>query len=193
MNTDTNIPAQRIAELTREHVAIVPYDPRWPQLYADEEMLLERSLPVDLVERIAHIGSTAIPGLCSKPIIDIQVEVADLDRVRKQVVPIMRDLGYEFIWRPTMGEQAPFYAWFIKRDARGQRTHHVHMVKPDAASSDRLVFRDFLRAHPEEAARYEELKRSLSQRFPNDRAAYTQGKTGFISAVIARARASGSR
>lgn len=193
MNADTNIPARRIAELTREHVAIVPYDPRWPEVYADEEMLLERSLPVDLVKRIAHIGSTAIPGLSAKPIIDIQVEVTDLDRVRKQAVPIMRDLGYEFIWRPTMGEQAPFYAWFIKRDAQGQRTHHVHMVEPDEASSDRLVFRDFLRAHPEEAVRYEELKRSLSQRFPNDRAAYTQGKTEFISTVIARARATGSR
>ncbi|HMC97802.1 MAG TPA: GrpB family protein, partial [Flavobacteriales bacterium] len=118
---DRIAPRHRIEELVHEHVDLVPYDPTWPKLYLDVETRLSRSLPLDLVMRIDHIGSTAIPGCTAKPIIDVQVEVTSLQRVRNEVVPIMDDLGYEFIWRPTMGEQAPFYAWFIKRDVKGRR------------------------------------------------------------------------
>lgn len=180
---------ERIAQLTHERIAIVPYDDRWPGCYAEVEARLSRSLPTDLVTRIAHIGSTAVPGLSSKPIIDVQVEVTDLDRVRRDVVPVMKDLGYEYIWRPTMGEHAPFYAWFIGRDARGERTEHVHMVVPDQASADRLIFRDFLRAHPDEALRYEALKRALHTEHATDRAAYTTGKTPYIASIVAKAKA----
>jgi GrpB-like predicted nucleotidyltransferase (UPF0157 family) len=179
---------QRITELMRERIAIVPYDEQWPLRYADIEMKLQRSLPVDLVTRMAHIGSTAVHGLSAKPIIDVQVEVTSLDRVRREVVPIMRDLGYEYIWRPTMGEEAPFYAWFIGRNAVGERTEHIHMVEPDTASADRILFRDFLRAHASEALRYEALKRSLHAAHPNDRAAYTCGKTDFIASIVTNAR-----
>lgn len=188
MSDTSNMPSGRIAELTREPIAIEPYDERWPARYAEEEGRLLRSLPLDLVKRIAHIGSTAVPGLSAKPIIDIQVEVTSLDRVRREVVPIMQDLAYEFIWRPTMGEQAPFYAWFIKRNERGERTCHVHMVEPDQASVDRLVFRDFLRTHPDVARQYEALKQGLASAHPADRAAYTLSKTPFIAEVLRRAR-----
>jgi GrpB-like predicted nucleotidyltransferase (UPF0157 family) len=189
MSDTTNIPSERIAELTREPIAIAPYDERWPALYAEEEGRLVRSLPLDVVKRIAHIGSTAVPGLSAKPIIDIQVEVMSLDRVRREVVPIMEDLAYEFIWRPSMGEKTPFYAWFIKRNERGERTFHVHMVEPDQATADRLLFRDFLRAHPEVAQQYKVLKQTLVTAHPADRAAYTHAKTPFIAEVLQRARA----
>lgn len=179
---------ERIAQLTRERIAIVPYDEGWPKRFAEVETKLTRSLPADLFTRIAHIGSTAVPGLSAKPIIDVQVEVTSLERVRREAVPVMKDLGYEYIWRPTMGEQAPFYAWFIGRDASGERTEHVHMVEPDQVSIDRLLFRDFLRVHPQEAHRYEMLKRTLNAEHPNDRAAYTAGKTAYIASVVAQAK-----
>jgi GrpB-like predicted nucleotidyltransferase (UPF0157 family) len=179
---------QRIQALTREHIVVVPYDPRWPANYQALEMVLQRALPPGLCTRVAHIGSTAVPGLSAKPIIDVQVEVTSLDRVRREVVPIMNDLGYEYIWRPTMGEQAPFYAWFIARNERGERTAHIHMVEPDTASDDRIIFRDFLRAHPDEAARYERLKTRLLEAHADDRAAYTTGKTAFINAILDQAR-----
>ncbi|MEZ4737932.1 MAG: GrpB family protein [Flavobacteriales bacterium] len=189
MNSGTNISMERMEQLMHEHVEVLPFDPEWPRRYQQAEALLQRSLPAELVARIAHIGSTAVPGLSAKPIIDIQVEVGSLERVRQEVVPIMEELGYEFIWRPTMGEKAPFYAWFIKRDKQGQRTEHVHMVEPDAASEDRILFRDHLRAHPEAVQHYEELKRRLAERFPNDRAAYTQGKSDFVTGIVAKVRA----
>ena len=167
---------------------MVPYDPSWPGRYLELEDLLKRSLPRGIWTRIEHIGSTAIPGLSAKPIIDVQVAVTSLDRVRREVVPVMNELGFEYIWRPTMGEQAPFYAWFIARNTSGQRTAHVHMVEPDAASSDRIIFRDHLRTHPDDANRYEQLKARLLAVHANDRAAYTMGKSGFITSILDTSR-----
>lgn len=175
---------ERIEALTHEHIDIVPYDPRWAERFAEEERFLSGLLPQDLFTRIAHIGSTAVPGLSAKPIIDVQVEVVSLARARSEAVPLLTAHGYEFIWRPSIGEQAPFYAWFIKRGAQGQRTHHIHMVEPDAASIDRLRFRDAMRADASECKAYEALKRELAARYPEDRAAYTRAKTSFIQRVL---------
>ncbi|MBL7938481.1 MAG: GrpB family protein [Flavobacteriales bacterium] len=190
MSEGTNISNERIQELTHERIDLVPFDEGWGERYRELETLLSRSLPVDLVTRIAHIGSTSVPGLWAKPIVDVQVEVKSLDRVRREVVPIMKDLGFEYIWRPTMGEKAPFYAWFIQRNAKGERTAHVHMVEPDEASSARILFRERLRTHPDEAAQYERLKRELAALHGNDRAAYTRGKSAFVTEIVRRARVS---
>lgn len=177
---------QRLEILEREPITLVPYDRAWPLRYMELETLLGRALPTGLWTRITHIGSTAVPGMSAKPIIDVQVEVTSLDRVRREVVPIMSDLGYEYIWRPTMGEQAPFYAWFIARDAADQRTTHVHIVEPDAASEDRIRFRDFLRAHPQDAQHYAQLKSDLLAAHAHDRAAFTRGKSAFIASILHR-------
>ena len=192
--TDKTTPhTKRIAALMKERIAVVPYDPEWPQRYAELELRLKKLLPKNLVQRIAHIGSTAVPGLSAKPIIDVQVEVNDLDEVRERVVPMMEVEGYEFIWRPSIGEDAPFYAWFIKRDAQGERTEHIHIVAPDHVSAERIIFRDLLRKFSEEAAAYEVLKTALAKKFTKDRAAYTAGKTEFIQALLRKGRAGGLR
>ena len=174
--------------LSRETIRLFPYDPAWPEQYRALEAEVKAVLPRMLLQRISHIGSTAVPDLSAKPVIDVQVEVSDLEQVRSEVAPRMEELGYEFIWRPTMGDAAPFYAWFIKRDDHGARCAHVHMVEAGQASVDRIVFRDHLREHPELRDRYEALKQDLAQRFPNDRAAYTQHKTEFVNEVLALAR-----
>ncbi|MBP7449532.1 MAG: GrpB family protein [Flavobacteriales bacterium] len=180
---------QRIKALTKEPIEIVPYDTQWPARYTEVESELKRMLPRMLAQRITHIGSTAVPGLSAKPVIDVQVEVSDMERVKEEVVPAMEAVGYEFIWRPTMGDEAPFYAWFIKRNSAGERTVHVHMVEPGQASVDRIIFRDHLRNDPQEAARYEALKNDLARKFPKDRAAYTVNKTAYIKEVLTKARA----
>lgn len=129
---------QRVARLVQEGVAIVPYDERWPSMFRDEKAHLSACLPPELLGRIEHFGSTAVPGLAAKPIIDILVEVTDLEATKARIVPILTGQAYEYLWRPTHGDDGPpFYAWFIKRDARhGNRTHHVHMVEPSFSKAD---------------------------------------------------------
>lgn len=179
---------KRIKALMKEQIEVVPYDPSWPGRYLELEKEVKRLVPRRLIQRIAHIGSTAVPGLPAKPIIDVQVEVSDLDEVRENVAPAMEEAGFEFIWRPTIGDEGDFYGWFILRDANGQRTAHVHMVRPGQASVDRIVFRDYLCAFPEEAKRYADLKAELARRHPKDRAAYTAGKSAYVAEVLAKAR-----
>lgn len=179
---------QRIKALSKEPIAIVPYDAQWSARYAEVESQLKRMLPRMLAQRITHIGSTAVPGLSAKSIIDVQVEVSDVELVKRDVVPVMEAAGYEFIWRPSMGDDAPHYAWFILRNDAGERTVHVHMVEPGQASVDRIIFRDHLRNHPEEAAAYEALKKELVKRHPKDRTAYTLSKSAYIKEVLAKAR-----
>lgn len=180
---------QRIQRVIREDAAVVPYDPRWPELFQQEQGHLRACLPPALIGRIEHFGSTAVPGLAAKPIIDILVEVASLDETRRQVVPILEGQGYDYFWRPTAGDdEPPFYAWFIKRGATGARTHHLHMVEAHFEHWERLLFRDYLIAHPAAAAEYQSLKYQLAQACPNDRVAYTKGKTEYVTRMTATAR-----
>ncbi|MCC6541576.1 MAG: GrpB family protein [Flavobacteriales bacterium] len=188
MNERAKVDRKRLAVLMKERIAVVPYDPEWPRRYDELEVRLKKLLPKNLVQRIAHIGSTAVPGLSAKPIIDVQVEVNDMDEVCERVVSMMEEAGYEFLWRPSIGEAAPYYAWFIKRDAVGVRTEHIHILSPDHTSAERIIFRDLLRRHPEEAAAYERLKTDLAKRHARDRTAYSTGKTEFIQATLRKGR-----
>ncbi len=183
---------QKILRVTREDVAIRPYDPRWPEMFRKEKEHLLECLPGELLRRIEHFGSTAVPGLSAKPIVDMLVEVTDLNAVRARVAPVLEAQGYDYFWRPTHGDDGPpFYAWFIKRDAiTGARTHHIHMVERGFAEHwDRLLFRDYLIANPEVAQEYQRLKLHLASAFPNDRVAYTRAKTDFVVQATQRAKA----
>lgn len=176
---------QRIARAVQEDVAIAPYDPRWPLLFDEEKQRLRAWLPGDLIGHIEHFGSTAVPGLAAKPIVDMLVEVADLDEARRRVVPVLESKGYDYFWRPTWGDDVPpWYAWFIRRNAAGIRTHHIHMVEAHFEHWDRLLFRDYLIRHAATALEYQALKRQLAAAYPNDRVAYTRGKTEFIASVM---------
>ncbi len=181
---------QRIRRVTSETVAIVPYDPRWPERFEAERQHLLASLPQGLVVSIEHVGSTAVPGLAAKPIVDMLVEVSDLSVVKARVVALLEAQGYEYYWRPLRGDdEPPYYAWFIKRDpVSGARTHHIHMVDGTFPERDDwLAFRDYLIAHPAVATDYAALKVDLAAKFLHDRVGYTQAKTRFISAVVTQA------
>ncbi len=182
---------ERIRRIVQEDVAIVPYDPRWPELFRREKAHLLACLPSGLIQRIEHFGSTAVPGLAAKPIVDMLVEVSDLERTRAEAAPLLEAQGYDYFWRPTHGDDGPpFYAWFIKRDRNtGVRTHHIHMVEADFQEHwDRLLFRDYLMSHPAVAQQYAALKMQLASLHPNDRVTYTRGKTEFITRVTEQAK-----
>jgi GrpB-like predicted nucleotidyltransferase (UPF0157 family) len=182
---------ERIRRVTREDVAVVPYDPRWPELFRLEKEHLLSCLPADLLGRVEHFGSTAVPGVAAKPVIDMLVEVSDLEQTRARIASVLEAQGYDYFWRPTHGGGGPpFYAWFIKREpTTGARTHHIHMVEAGFQEHwDRLLFRDYLIAQPDAAREYQELKFRLASEHPNDRVAYTEGKTEFVVRVTEAAR-----
>jgi GrpB-like predicted nucleotidyltransferase (UPF0157 family) len=176
----------QVRRLVAEAIAVVDYDPRWPASFAAERDRLRACLPGELLGRIEHFGSTAVPGLAAKPIIDLLIEVSSLAETKRRIVPLLVGQGYEYLWRPSWGNDVPpFYAWFIRRDQTGQRTHHLHMIEKDFAHWDRLGFRDYLINHPDQAAEYGALKRRLAAEHPHDRVAYTEGKGSFIAGIMA--------
>ena len=174
----------RIKRVLQEGVSIVRYDPAWPAIFEEEKKHLLDCLPRDLIRRIEHFGSTAIPGLAAKPIVDVLVEVDSLEETKAKIAPVLEAQGYDYFWRATHGENGPpFYAWFIKRNSAGVRTHHIHMVESDFEHWDRLLFRDYLIADPATAKEYETLKCALARDYPNDRVAYTNRKSEFVVRV----------
>jgi GrpB-like predicted nucleotidyltransferase (UPF0157 family) len=180
---------ERIKILVQENIEIVPYNPAWPEMFEQEKKHLLGCLPGDFIRRIEHFGSTAIPNLYAKPIIDILVEVTSLEETKKKIVPILKSQGYDYFWRPSFGDDIPpFYAWFIKRDSKGNRTHHIHMVEHDFEHWDRLLFRDYLIEHPEAAKEYQDLKLHLAENYPNDRVRYTKEKSEFVVKITKLAK-----
>jgi GrpB-like predicted nucleotidyltransferase (UPF0157 family) len=180
---------ERVLKAVHEEITLVPYNQEWPRMFEQEMNHLLSCLPQSLIRRIEHFGSTAVPNLAAKPIIDMLVEVTSLEETKKRIVPILTFQGYEYFWRPTWGDDVPpYYAWFIKRDAQGHRTHHIHMVEHDFEHWDRLFFRDYLRAYPDVAKEYEILKLRLAESFATDRVAYTQAKMEFIEKITHTAK-----
>lgn len=178
----------KVRRVLADTVALVDYDPAWPARFDDEVRRLRDTLPPDAIGRIEHFGSTAVPGLCAKPIVDILVEVPDAAAAHARLAPLLDAQGCDTFWRPSFGDDVPpFHLWAIRRDPGGARTHHLHFVEPGWEHWDRLLFRDWLIAHPDDARAYADLKRALVAAHPDDRIAYTRGKTDFVVRVTARA------
>lgn len=160
-------------------VVIADYDPQWPILFEEEK---GRILGVtgERVLAIEHIGSTAVPGLGAKPVIDIMVGVRRLADAKECVEPL-RSIGYKY--EPEAEAEIPERRYFDK-GLPGARTHHLHMVEVSSDFWERhLLFRDYLRKHPGVAGQYYRLKKELAARYKTDRAGYTEAKTAFIRSV----------
>ncbi|MDA3935525.1 MAG: GrpB family protein [Actinomycetota bacterium] len=181
---------EKMARVLGERVEVVDYDPAWPALFEAEAARLAAFFPPGSLQSVEHVGSTAVPGLAAKPIIDILVGVDDFDLILDQVAPAMEQAGYDYFFRPDFGDDGPRYPWFIGRDSSGVRVSHIHVALIDDLSQwNRVVFRDYLRDHEDAALEYAALKRDLAARFADDREAYTLAKTTFIGQAVARARA----
>ena len=166
---------------SEDPVVLVPYEEAWPSLFEEERTRIEGAVG-PWVEEVEHIGSTAVPGLAAKPVIDIMVGVRSLEDT-PVLVARLETIGYEYV--PELERQMPFRRYFRKL-AGGRRTHQIHLVeRSDSAFWDRyLLFRDYLRAHPEVAEGYTRLKYEVSDRFREDGATYTGAKTDFIAEVV---------
>lgn len=165
-------------------VRVVPHNEQWPQsfLAASEEVA---AVMGDNLLAIHHIGSTSVPGIYAKPIIDMLVTVRDLTRL-DATAEQMSALGYEGLGEFGIAGRR----YFRRNDSSGERTEQVHAFESGSPQVLRhLAFRDYLRAHPEPAAQYSDLKRRLAEAHPNDIEAYMDGKDSFIKDVEAKALA----
>ncbi|MGW1835143.1 GrpB family protein [Streptomyces sp. NPDC002067] len=167
-----------------EPVQIVAYDPQWPLIFARLSETIRRELGA-LVLRVEHVGSTAVPGLSAKPIVDLDVVIGDRADL-PAVIAALRPLGYTHEGDCGIPGREAFTT------PRGAPAHHLYVCAADGAELARhLAFRDFLRADPESARRYDALKRDLAERYRGDRSAYGAGKSAFIAAILAEALGNG--
>jgi GrpB-like predicted nucleotidyltransferase (UPF0157 family) len=164
-------------------IKVVVYNPEWPTQYAAEAERLRTTFGDTLID-IHHIGSTSVPGMSAKPILDMMPLVRDLDDVEASI-PGLTALGYEF-----KGENGIAGRRYFTKGPDHARTHHVHCYHPDNPEVARhLDFRDYLIAHPEEAAAYARLKQEVARQFPTDINGYMAGKDAFIRQTIRKAQA----
>ena len=163
-------------------VYIAPYDQDWPKRFETERQLLADAIGAWLVAgSIEHIGSTAIPGLDAKPVIDMMAGVASLDGCRAALPVLER---HQYCYAPYRSE---VMHWLCK-PSPAQRTHHLHLVPLGSRLwIEQLAFRDYLRTHPDVALEYAALKRRLAEAHRHDREEYTNAKAPFVQRVLAEA------
>lgn len=164
-------------------IFIAPYDPRWPAEFSAEAARIRESLGAEAI-RIDHVGSTSVPGLDAKPVIDIQVSVTSFRR-RDWQRRCLQELGYTHFALGAFDEVYPFF----KRPENWPSTHHVHLcVTGSREERDHLAFRDYLRAHPTTAAEYLELKRRLAAQHDGltlqSQENYSLSKSEFVRHVL---------
>ena len=158
---------------------IVEYDQRWPALYEEEKAIVVAATGI-AADRVEHIGSTAVPRLGAKPIIDLMVGVSRVDGAQRQIKSL-EGVGYE--WR---GETVPGTLYLRKAEPR---RFNLHLTQWEGNFwLGKLLFRDFLRTHPETARQYEDLKRELMARLASDPPAYNAAKASFIESIVQQAR-----
>ncbi|PYS90227.1 MAG: hypothetical protein DMF62_05310 [Acidobacteria bacterium] len=165
-----------------KEIKVVPYSPEWRSMFTAESTRVAGGLGKHVIA-VHHIGSTAIPGIFAKPVIDILVEVGEIAKVDQQK-EAMEELGYE-----VMGEFGIIGRRYFRKDNdAGVRTHQIHVFETGTDQIRRhLAFRDFLIAHPKFANEYSDLKRRLANQFPDDPDAYMDGKDAFVKDIDGRA------
>ena len=163
-----------------KRIEIYDYDPTWPERFEDEKRQLQKLLAPWLFGTIEHIGSTAVPGLAAKPVIDMMAPVLSLEK-SQELIEIATHLGY--LYYPYKSEEMH---WFCKPSPTF-RTHHLHVVPCNSQIwVDRLAFRDELRKSPELVNAYRELKLTLATEYKTDRDGYTAAKGPFIQSVVSK-------
>ncbi len=170
-------------------IEITTYQNIWPKLYENERDLIVGNVDTGLFSRIEHFGSTSIPGIHAKNTIDMLMEVEFEELSNKKLIEQMAVLGYEFNWQ---NEGPNAHMIFVKGyhvDSPKTQTYHIHAGPGQHPIWDRLLFRDYLIAHPDVAAAYGALKLRLAEEFRHDRVAYRMAKGDFIGEITGKAKA----
>lgn len=171
-------------------IRVVDHDPEWPRIFAELQAVLGKQLG-DVALAIEHVGSTSVPGLPAKPIIDLDVVIRSRQDLPKAIA-LLAELGYVHQGDGAIPgrEQFGHPNDDLPRDAsdRSWPRHHLYVCAQDSEELARhLFFRDYLRTHPEDARRYGKLKRHMAIVYEHDREGYTNAKGDFIHEILAKA------
>jgi GrpB-like predicted nucleotidyltransferase (UPF0157 family) len=180
-----------VSSTSAEHILLADYDPRWPALFEEERARLEEAIG-EWAVAIDHVGSTAVPGLAAKPVIDIAVGVRDIREGYKTIFPLSK-LGYRCMGEGGIPERLyfkkPWNSESLRSPGSIPRTHQIHMYETTNPEWERhLIFRDYLRGHPDVRDEYEALKLHLAVEHAEDIEAYADAKSDFVSRILALAR-----
>ena len=163
----------------KRNLAVVPYQSGWKELFEREEDILLGALG-DKALSIEHNGSTSIPGMAAKPIIDIMVAVASLAQGAK-LIPAVEGLGYEYKPHDTIPERL----FFAKESTPEYRTHHLNLTPLESSFwKNQIVFHDYLRTHDQIATEYVDLKKRLAEEYARTHQLDRDGKTAFVSRIL---------
>jgi GrpB-like predicted nucleotidyltransferase (UPF0157 family) len=166
-----------------QRVEVVSYDPAWPVRFAEQRAAVEEQLGKWLAGPVEHIGSTSVPGLRAKPVIDMLAPVASLEDARA-AIPELVEAG----WWDWPDDPAGHYRLWFLRPSPQKRTHHLHVLEHDDPHAVALLaFRDALRSDAAQRREYGELKDRLAFEHPDNRNAYTNAKAEFVARVLADA------
>lgn len=166
-------------------VIIVDYDSQWPVIYEEEQVKIMDVIG-HKVKAIEHIGSTAVPGLGAKPIVDMIAGVSDFSEAEECVRLLQEHLGF-IDTTPEPDQEDWYYCIGNKTKPEETNTIHLHLVKYESYHwKKHILFRDFLRANQDVAKEYYELKKKLSEKYGSDREGYTNAKNSFIESVLKR-------
>ena len=172
---------RKVLKTDKRRVELISYDSNWKDMYKEESEKIKDVLS-DIIIDIHHIGSTAIPGIKSKPVIDILVEVKDIEAV-DQYNNKIEELGYE-----VMGEHGIPKRRFFRKGGN-KRTHHIHIFKVGNEEIERHInFKEYLIAHPDKAREYSKLKEKLANKYTYDVENYTNSKSDFIKKINRKAK-----
>ncbi|MCB9991464.1 MAG: GrpB family protein [Rhodospirillales bacterium] len=168
--------------MASDHIEIVKYDPSWPSRAQEEIIALRKIFDQASFSLMEHIGSTSVPGLDAKPVIDIVIACKNIDEVKAHI-PAMEKRGYVF-WQDAQHKDHFLFIKGLPPHGAG-RTHHVHLYPEGHEQiTEHIDFRDKLRADPVLAKAYQDLKYDLAAKYRDDRDGYTEAKTEFIKKVI---------
>lgn len=166
-------------------IYLVPPQPRWKEQFREMEARLQALLADCPVERISHIGSTAITGIWAKDIVDVLVELPAAENVQTAAA-LLQQAGFR---RMSAEGGRISLNWGYTPEGFGEKVYHIHLR--ERGDNDELYFRDYLNEHPQAAREYEALKRSLWKRFEHDRDSYTQAKTEFVRRYTEKGKEAG--
>ncbi len=168
-----------ILGLQRGKVKLVEYSPKWKELFDVEKIAIIEMLGEEAIS-VEHVGSTSIPGMIAKPILDVMVAVDSIDDY-EHFTPLLKKLGYQFMRDNRDNQEHVLYV----KGGEEKRTHYLKFTNQDSRFwKEHVLFRDYLVSHPERAIEYKELKQDLLEKFKEEREKYTVGNEQFILEIL---------